>query len=426
MNNTQNKKISQITEDTLIVGVDIGSTTHYARAFNWRGIEVGKVYKCGNCRDQFERFAKWMKQLSDVNGMNKILVGLEPTGHYWFNLGQYMESCGIQICMVNPYHVKQTKELDDNNQTKNDSKDPKVIAKLVLEGRFSYPYMPCGVYADIRILNNERLRSTKKLIACKNRIERWLSIYFPEYKSVFKNIEAPSSLLVLEKACLPADVLTMGADAINALWREAKLKAVGIKKATRLVDAAKNSIGQTCGTKAARMQIQLLLQEYKNQQEIDAQIMAEIEEILPEVPGSQELLKIKGIGIKSIAGFIAEVGDIRRFSSPKQIQKLAGLSLRENSSGKHKGETTISRRGRARLRGILFNAVIPLLATNTSFQTIHAHYTKREDNPLKRKQSVVAICCKLIRIFYAILKHGAIYDEHKMLQDIKWYDNVAA
>ena len=218
----------------------------------------------------------------------------------------------------------------------------------------------------------------------------------------------------------------MGEDAINALWREAKLKGVGIKKATRLINAARNSIGQTCGAKAAKMQLRLLLQEYKNQQEIEAQIMAEIEELLPEVPGSQELLKIKGIGIKSIAGFIAEVGDIGRFSSPKQIQKLAGLSLRENSSGKHKGETTISRRGRARLRGILFNAVIPLLATNTSYQAIHTHYTKRESNPLKRKQSVVAICCKLIRIFYAILKHGAVYDEQKMLQDIKWYVNDAA
>ena len=174
------------------------------------------------------------------------------------------------------------------------------------------------------------------------------------------------------------------------------------------------------------MQLRLLLQEYKNQLELDAQIMAEIEELLVDIPGSQELLKIKGIGIKAVAGFIAEVGDIGRFSSPKQIQKLAGLSLKENSSGKHKGETTISRRGRARLRGILFNAVIPLLATNEGFQTIHSHYTKRDENPLKRKQSVIAICCKLIRIFYVILKRGAAYDERKMLLDIKWYDSVVA
>ena len=33
----------------------------------------------------------------------------------------------------------------------------------------------------------------------------------------------------------------------------------------------------------------------------------------------------------TVAGFLAEVGDVRRFETPRQIQKLAGLSLRENS-----------------------------------------------------------------------------------------------
>ena len=46
------------------------------------------------------------------------------------------------LVMVNPYAVKQTKELDDNSQSKNDRKDPKVIAKLVTEGRYSAPYTP--------------------------------------------------------------------------------------------------------------------------------------------------------------------------------------------------------------------------------------------------------------------------------------------
>ena len=75
------------------------------------------------------------------------------------------------------------------------------------------------------------------------------------------------------------------------------------------------------------------------------------------------------------------------------------------------------------MRGILFNATIPLLATNESFQSIHRHYTERKNNPLKRKQSV---CCKLIRIFYAILRKGAVYDEQKMLKDIQWHDQAVA
>lgn len=42
---------------------------------------------------------------------------------------------------VNPHHVHKSKELDDNNPSKDDRKDPKTIAALVNEGRFNYPYI---------------------------------------------------------------------------------------------------------------------------------------------------------------------------------------------------------------------------------------------------------------------------------------------
>ena len=110
----------------------------------------------------------------------------------------------------------------------------------------------------------------------------------------------------------------------------------------------------------------------------------------------------KGIGVITVAGFPEEVGDVKRFESPRQIQKLAGLPLRENSSGKRKGQTTISKRGRSKLRAVLFNAVIPLIAKDSEFWSLHTYYTTRANNPLKKKQSVIAISCKLIRIFYVI------------------------
>ena len=61
---------------------------------------------------------------------------MEATGHYWFNLGKFLQDNEMKPVLVNPHHVKKSKELDDNNPTKNDRKDPKVIAGLVREGRY--------------------------------------------------------------------------------------------------------------------------------------------------------------------------------------------------------------------------------------------------------------------------------------------------
>ena len=419
MNCKQNERINQVKESTLVVGIDIGSTTHYARTFDWRGIELGKVFKFSNSREGFDSFKNWMQWLLNKNNKSDVIVGIKSTGHYWFDLGAYLEDGGILLVMVNPYAVKQTKELDDNSQSKNDNKDPKVIAKLVIEGRYSTPYTPEGAYADLRVLVNNRKRLIRELTQIKNRFARWFAIYFPEYKDVFGDYESQSSMLVLHTVCVPDEIVKLGAEKINQIWRDAKLRAVGIKRATTLCETAKQSIGLKKGTTAATYEMNLLLQDYDYKKAQLDSIMEEIERLCKKIPESEQLLAIQGIGLITVAGFLAEVGDVRRFESPKQIQKLAGLSLRENSSGKHKGQTTISKRGRSKLRSVLFNAVIPLIATNPEFQELHQHYTTRSVKPLKKKQSVIALSCKLIRVFYVILTKGVAYDPEKMMGDIK-------
>ena len=174
------------------------------------------------------------------------------------------------------------------------------------------------------------------------------------------------------------------------IYGECKLRTVGIKRATTLVETAKNSIGSHEGLRAARMEIQVYLREYEEINGKLEDVMNFIEELCKETPYTQNLLEIDGIGIKTVSGFLAEVGDLRRFNDPKQIQKLAGLALKENSSGKHKGETTLSKRGRKRLRYLLFEASMSLVAKNEEFCEIHKYYTNHENNPLKKMQSLMA------------------------------------
>ncbi|AHF11480.1 IS110 family transposase [Dehalobacter restrictus] len=72
--------------------------------------------------------------------------------------------------MVNPYHTKRAKELDDNSQTKSDKKDVLTIAKLVRDGRYYEVYMPQDIFTELRVLTNERISLMKRYNALRNTI----------------------------------------------------------------------------------------------------------------------------------------------------------------------------------------------------------------------------------------------------------------
>ena len=108
-----------------------------------------------------------------------------------------------------------------------------------------------------------------------------------------------------------------------------------------------------------------------------------------------------------------------RFDSAKELQKLAGLELVADSSGKHNGKTRISKRGRKHLRYLLIQAAVSVVGKSKEFKEIHNYYTTRKSNPLKKMQSIIAVACKLIRVFFVILVKGIDYDASKMLEDIK-------
>lgn len=419
-NNTQNAKIAAISEKTLVIGIDIGSESHFARAFDYRGIEyTKKAFEFSNTEAGFQEFKSFVDDIAEKQGKDKIVPGMEPTGHYWFNLGKYLQDNDMMPVHVNPHHVKKSKELDDNNPTKNDRKDPKVIAGLVREGRYSYPYIPTGVYAEIRNASNLRLQADSELTRVKNRLARWFSIYFPEYKNVYGNPDAVSGIMILRVAPLPEDIIALGVEGVNQIWRDAKLRGVGLKRAKTLVEAAEHSIGTREGGSSARMEIKNLLNDYDLYSNRINEYMTLIEELLDQIPYIDKLLAIKGVGIKTVSGFVAEVGDIGRFDNPKQVQKLAGYAIMENSSGKHKGETTITRRGRKRLRYLLFEVAMSVVSKNKEFREIHHYYTTRSKNPLKKMQSLIAVACKLIRVFYVILTKGVDYDGQKLMSDIR-------
>ena len=418
MNLTQNDKLNQVTADTLIVGVDIGSQIHFARAFDWRCFEFTKrVFRFGNTKVGFLSFLRWLEEIQKKTGKTKVIVGCEPTGCYWLTFQKFLQQHGVLLVTVNPASVKRSKELDDNSPEKSDLKDPKTIAGLVKDGRFSTSYLPTGVYAEIREAFVCRDQIMKQHVRLSNQIQGWLQKYFPEYFECYKDWDSTSGLMVLQHAPLPQDIIRIGAGGINEIWRNAKVRAAGIARATTLLEAAQNSVGLE-GGEAARIEIWILVNDYIAKAEQLKRIDEYLEQKVMEVPHVEKLLAIKGVGLSTVIGFVAEVGEIGRFTDPRQIQKLAGLEITKISSGKRKGKPGISKRGRCKLRRVMYESARALINWNPAFSDVFLYYRNREQRPLGGMQAKIAVACKAIRVFFVILQTGCDFDEEHFRRDI--------
>ena len=402
MNFNTNAKINQVTENTLVIGIDIAKKKHFACAVDERGRVLQKSFPFTQTHDGFEWLYERLLALREAHQKTEILVGFEPTGHYWMNLAVFLSQRGIPYVMVNPMHVNRTKELDDNLQTKNDQKDALVIARLMRDGRFSHPRILEGIEAELRVGASFRSVLQEDINAIHNRIIRWIDLYFPEFTQVFKDF-GKMAYATLEKTPLPSDIQNRMPEELLFLYREVEgMKSPQLPKAKQLVAVAQHSIGLTEGEKMARFEIASLLRQLKLlQADLDA-LTVQLEELAKQMTDYEYLASVPGIGDATIVELLSEIGTFTQYEHPRQLIKLAGLTLRENSSGQHKGQKRISKRGRRKLRAVLFRVMMPLIRHNRAFKALHQYYTNRAHNPLRKKQSIVVLCGKLLKILHAL------------------------
>jgi len=418
MNNTRNQRLNQVSEATLVIGIDIAKKTHYACAVDDRGLELCKPFSVKQSSIGFQQFYDNLQELLNTHQKREILIGFEPTGHYWMNLAAFLTTKEIRFVMVNPMHVNRSKELDDNLQTKNDQKDARVIAKLITNGYFSYTRQLDGIEAELRQGSSIRWSLKKDLVKVKNRIIRWLDRYFPEFQIAFKDL-GQNACAMLKHTPLPIDLLEKDVDDLVALYREKEnLKYPAKRKIEKAKKAAEYSIGLTEGTTMARIEINLLIAQYELLQAQLENVSEQLKEKAKELTDYHHLLSVPGIGEETIIDLLAETGSLSHYHHPRQLIKLAGLTLRENSSGERKGQKQISKRGRRKLRALLYRAVLPLIRNNKAFFDLYQYYLTRMDNPLKKKEALVVLCSKMLKIFHGLCRHHVNFDGEQMRRDL--------
>ena len=413
-------KLEAITPDTLIIGVDIAKNIHWARFTDYRGIALGKVLKVLNNKEGFENILTRIKGVCKQNDLHKVILGLEPTGHYWKPLAYYLVNHEIKVVLVNPYHTKRAKELDDNSPTKNDKKDALTIARLIRDGRFSQLYLPRDVYAELRVLANTRVSLLKRNSSLKNNIRTVLDEYFPELVTVFKCPLGGKACRQILKSCpFPSLILKLGRDKVITQTKKAVKKTIGQKRVEKLFEAAEGSIGVTYGIKSARLKLTMLIEELELLEKQLDQLEQSMQQALINTGLKEIILSIPGVGIISAASFLANTGNPLRFTHPRQISKLAGYNLIEDSSGEHQSKTIISKRGRKQLRNVLYQMARTTVAVNSEMKVLYYYLKTRPRNPLKRKQALVVISKKIITIIHSLLKKKSRYQKELVFNQFR-------
>lgn len=129
----------------------------------------------------------------------------------------------------------------------------------------------------------------------------------------------------------------------------------------------------------------------------------------PQLRHSRDLLlTIPGVGIGLVARFLAEVGDIHRFSNARQVAAFVGLNpqLKESGTSVH-GKAKLSKMGSASLRKALYMPALTAMRFNPVLAALKARLL------LAGKAKMVAVGAvmrKMVHLMYGVLKSDKPFD----------------
>ena len=376
------------------------------------GIDVSKdkFDACGVTRDEVKLFQfsatmdrKGVEKLKGhlaVVSASSVLIGMESTASYHVNLFSCLVSEGYNVIIINPLLVSNYVKMQ-LRKTKTDKKDAVVIALFLLaNGDTLIQRVTPSLISDLRDLSRQRVSLVDEMTALKINIKRLLNITFPELEHM--TLVFTKSMLKLLRR-YPSAFALRSADLVQ-LSQMLIADSYGRKRevfAAELMKAACSSVGTNSHAKEIilKQQVTLLLHLEEALQEITGVLIEMSRKLMEE--DMNILTSIKGIGDKSAANFLIEMGgNINQYEGPGKIIAMAGLDPAVYQSGQHEGKGRITKRGNRHLRRIIWLMATRVIHYSDMF---NVYYLKRRKEGLPYKMAVLATAHKLIRVIYAML-----------------------
>jgi transposase len=406
--NKQAAKRQRIGKATLIVGVDIGKAFNAVGFMDKEGSVLGSCAKLYNSREGFEEFINLIEGLKAKHHLRDVLIGMEPTGHYWRKLAYFAKDHGYEVRFVRTTALKHHREIDESSSAKSDRGDALTITNITREGKYIDTVIEDGALRQLRTLSKARERLLRYSVSAKNSLHAALDDYFPELHEIFWSMGSRSLWAILEQCPFPQDVVLVKVSTLQELiGRISRKQAGSARKAKELYEAAEKSIGVKQFGSADRYRVGMCLEEVKRTVLTLKNIDIQLKRMLKDIPSASYLMSIPGIGPLSAAVFLGELGDPAHFHNARQIVKYAGYDPQESDSGSRIGRRFISKKGRWLLRKYLFFMSMRVVVLSKYFQEYYHRKLEtknRVGQQPRRKEMLCAVAIKLIKVIFALLR----------------------
>ena len=331
---------------------------------------------------------------------------LEPSGTYGDALGYQLRLAGAKVYRIGPKRVHDAAEVFDGVPSLHDAKAAYLIGRLHLQG-VSQPWREVderrrGLQAPLKRLEWARERYQRAL----NRLEALLARHWPEAPYCL-DLQSVSLLRLL--ACY-GDPAAVAADPETAGKQLRQIGGHWLK--SRKIEALLESAATTVGVPLVADE-RALLEELAQELLQSREYCRRIERYLAEQVRLEAGLRLlaQAVGHTTAVVLYCALGNPSHYSDAASYLKAAGLNLKERSSGKHKGQLKLTKRGPSVARYYLYFAALRLIAQAGPAQRWYQAKVAR-DGGLKRK-AIAALMRKLTKALWHV-GQGARFDQAKL------------
>ena len=398
------------------ITIDVSQNKSHIQGFIGPNKPLSKARTMRNTKQGFQ-FILILKNLIESKTNETPLIVFEFTGIYHKPLEKFLISQNLKYHIVAPLKAAKARNSEIREQ-KTDARDCLSLSKLFYSNNLGIFYSENETYSNLRKLNRYYDTCMKHLIKIKVNFRETLAVVYPNYKKLFSSIYSDDSLTFLKEFPHPSLYISKLEDRIIEIlknkwdhlesWTSSKVKIL-----TPLINEVVSGCNVTEPDIIMLLSYISQIEYYLNQIEITVSQMNELAKKVPlynlvhSLPGIQDILTCK---------FIAEVGDISRFSNYKQIVAYAGIDPMIRQSGDKDGlHLKMSKKGNKRLRTILHLMVSSLIKANREPNAIKDKYQKKTHqlNPLKPKVASMACANQLVRIIFYMHKTSSTYTYHE-------------